>query len=535
MVSIYRFVCASILLLAHCKTTVSCEKCNLTILPKSPICLAQGQEVTLTCAVLSLANTRSWSLLWYHNGLQLTNVTIIHHTNYSITSRFVAKDPGLVTCVLTGPSQNASNASVSIEIRPNPVTSLIATPKFISDEDKFRYVKVSWLRQGFIGEYSVFFQIDLHGCFSMPCVDENIEATCDETKCTALLDTYGNDLSELLFHIVTREGACETTSKVWYYNLTLASCGGLPPKTLFYVPFSPTKLEIETSYRRVTMKWQDILVSLPPTVLVTYNCSQISTIHITQLERPGTRIIHLLGKHIRGYAPYGTCTFCLSVQEYRCGQFSEPLCKTTQLYEEPPSEAPNIACTNDKCPTSYDDQFRNVTVTWKLPAKTHWGGILREIKLRYHVTSSNSTFEEIVVKNTSQNNVTVQHLNKTLDYTINLQVCNRAGCSGFSNPLLVYGIRAEPNSIFSNERYWYIGGSIGGLVIVITVIVISSKVCYKEPRQTSNLETLGEESIPYYTEPSLKGEYGQLDREDCDELYMDNSNHDATQTVPSFE
>ncbi len=66
-------------------------------------------------------------------------------------------------------------------------------------------------------------------------------------------------------------------------------------------------------------------------------------------------------------------------------------------------------------------------------------------------------------------------------------------------------------------------------------IVIFSKVCYKEPRQTNNLETLGEESIPYYTEPSLKGEYGQLDREDCDELYMDNSNHDATQTVPSLE
>ncbi len=346
---------------------------------------------------------------------------------------------------LLAPAQiSPSNASVSIKIRPSPVTSLIATPKFISDEDGFRYVKVSWLRQGFIGEYSVFFQIDLHGCFSMPCVDENIDATCDETKCTALLDTDGNIFSDLSFHIVTREGACEITSKVWYYNLTVSSCGVLPPKTLFYVPFSPTKLEIETSYRRVTIKWQDIVAWLPPTVLVTYNCSQTSTIHTTQLERTGTRIIRLLGKHIRGYAPYETCTFCLSVQEYRCGQFSEPLCKTTQLYEEPPSEAPNIACTNDICPTSYDDQFRNVTVTWKLPAKTHWGGILREIKLRYHVTSSNSTFEEIVVKNISQNNVTVQHLNKTLDYTINLQVCNRAGCSGFSNPLLVYGIRAEP-------------------------------------------------------------------------------------------
>jgi hypothetical protein len=151
------------------------------------------------------------------------------------------------------------------------------------------------------------------------------------------------------------------------------------------------------------------------------------------------------------------------------------------------------------------------------------------------VTSSNSTFEEIVVKNISQNYVAVQRLNQTLDYTINLQVCNRAGCSGFSNPLLVYGIRAEPNSIFSNEWYWYIFGSIGGLAIIITVIVIFSKICYKEPRQTNSLEPLGEESIPDYAEPNLKREYDQLDREDCDELYMDNSSHDATKTVPSLE
>ena len=486
----------------------------------------------LTCIVhpnITSANitisSKNWSLLWYQNEVQLTKATTVHYTNNSVVSTFVPRSSGLFTCAGRGPSQS-SNSSVFIGMRPQPVHTLMATPKFARNKDGVSYVMVSWLRPNVEHEYTLFYKLDLNGCFSMPCEDDFIKVPCNGTKCSAIVETKGNDMSEMSFYIVTRHEACETRSKVWSYNLALASCGDLPPKMLFCIPFPPTKLEIDTSYRKVILRWQDILLWEPPAVLLTYNFPKTSANRTgTKLimSPPEIRTIRLSDKDILGYVPYGECTLCLSIQEYDCGQFSEPLCKTTRLNEEAPSKAPAISCKNDTCPTSYDNHFFNLTVMWELPPEKYWGGILREIRIRYWVNSANSTFDETIVRDaTSNNSATIEQLNKTLDYTIRLQACNKEGCSSYSEPFQVTGIRAKPRySTTTNgsddftmefERFPIIFGAVVAafilLVVMVCLTVKKSRYFFKTVERPQ--ERISEPDIPEYYKVSNRDYYHEL-------------------------
>jgi hypothetical protein len=461
--------------------------------------------------------------VWYRNNEQLTNATTIHYTNNnSVVSTLAAKTSGLFTCVCILEGIQVTNTSVSIEMQPQPVHGLLATPKFISDHYGFFYVMVSWLRQSSEYQYSLFYKVDLSGCFSMPCVDDFIDVSCNDTECTVFMDTDGHILSDISFYIVTRYRGCETRSKVWNYNLTVSSCGVLPPKTLFYIPFPPTKLAIDTSYRRVTMKWRDILTWDAPSVLLTYHCPKSSANRTTKLilKPPEIRTIRLSSEEISGYAPYEKCTFCLSIQDYQCGQFSEPLCLTTRLNEETPSEAPAITCANATCPTSYDNHLRNLTVTWKLPALKNWGGILREIRLRYWVISSNSTFKERVVRNVTRNRATVEQLDATLDYTIRLQACNKEGCSSYSNSLQVYGIRGRQrlsrkinsaSGSFTTEWYFIVFYvAIGITLLAVVVCIIKGKLRPSPEPSDDRQESLSQPSTHEYSDVSDNQNYDEL-------------------------
>ena len=519
-----RYCSALVLLMFVLDVGKSSPTANITIQPEFPVCLERGKSITLVC-VLHLNTSkaaRNLTLLWYHNGLQLTNATTINQSNSTIVSRLEEKIPGVFTCdVRRGDSlPSVANSSVSVGIWPNGMTSLIETPKFTSDEQGFHYIEVSWLNQGSKYKYSLFFTIDSDVCFSIRCPQGEIEPSCTQTHCTARIYTEGFDLSKLCFYIVTRQGVCKAQSKVWKYNITLISCGVLPPQTLLFIPFSPTKLSIETSFRRVILRWENILHWLPPAIL-NYTCSK--TAHTTQLKAKNARVIVLSDKNIRNYAPYEICTFCLSIQEYDCGHFSEPLCKTTRLYEEPPTEAPNITCSTDSCPSTYDNQFRNLTVTWSLPPEKTWGGVLREVKLYYR--SANSTWKEIVITDVlSTKYAILKNLNKTLDYQVYLQACNREGCSGKSNDLLVSRIRLTGQKISKNNDsnsfndVWYIPIA-GGGILVVGLIVFMYVICFKRPRRhpRNSLESLSETGNQY-CEPVKEDKYNDLNGNDYSTL-----------------
>ena len=541
MASVHYYVYMFILVTFRGKLTASLQTHHLMILPRPAICLEQKQNTdTLSCIFplnTSLANLTSpfanWSFRWYLDGQQLENSTINDYSNKSIISRLVPKSPGLFTCVVK--QRNISiNQSVVVGTKPTPVSNLVNTPKFISDKQGFHYVEVSWLNQGSKYGYSLVFTIDSDVCFSIPCPQGEIQPSCTQTHCTARIDPEGFDLSKLCFYIVTQRGMCEAKSKVWKYNITLISCGVLPPQTLLFIPFSPTNLSIETYYRRVTLTWEDILLSIR-TVLLEYTCSKAT--YTSLLSDKNARVIVLSDKDIRNYAPYEICTFCLSIQEYDCGHFSEPLCKTTRLYEEPPTEAPNITCSTDSCPSTYNNQFRNLTVTWSLPPEKTWGGVLREVKLYYR--SANSTWKEIVINDVlSTKYAILKNLNKTLDYQVYLQACNREGCSRKSNDLLVSRIRLTGQKISKNNDnsssfndVWYIPIA-GGGILVIGLIVFMYVICFKRPRRQprKSLESLSETGNQY-CEPLQEDKYNELNGNDYSTLDGVNDSDAQPQTV----
>ena len=517
----WRYHLASIFLL-FCLNAVKSVSFRVAVEPKSPICFKEGENISLTCIVdiskTFFFNNTNWSLKWYHNEEQLGNNLNIHHSNDSITSRLTTRMHGVFTCVFSNGilPETLVNDSISI-IHPQPVTDLLATPKFICGEDDFRYVVATWVKQGFKYSYKLTFKIDLSDGSS--CHEETIEPSCNETTCKASMETWGCDISELYFNIETQDKSCKTTSKTWSYNLTLSSCYALPPKTLYYKPFPVRKLVIESEYRMVTLQWYDNLSYPPPAVTLTYSCSNTRK-RIVKLKQPKIRLLHLYDKDIKGYAPYAKCLFCLSIQEYFCGQFSELLCETKRLIEEPPSEAPIITCNSISCPSTYDHSYRNLTVTWELPPEKSRGGILREIRIRYMITKENSTGKEIILKNLTSKSVVLKGLNKTLDYSIFLQVCNNQGCSGLSKQLQIYGVKEKVKYFRSNSNNssisleYIIGIVVGSIVVVIAAIIliiwILKKCKSSKELSKSGLERIQEPDENDYSNATNDSTYHEL-------------------------
>lgn len=513
MASIDRYVSAVIVLATFLGRYIAF---GLVIIPRSPICLSQKQKTeTLSCTLNeTLANSpANWSFQWYLGGEQLGNTTTINYPNKSITTRLTAKVAGLFTCVLRQPNIT-TNRSVTVGIKPTAVANLVSTPIFTSDEHGYNYVEVSWLNQGAEYAYRFFFAIKFETCPVVPCPKGEIKPACSDTQCRAHVETDGHVFSQLTFYILTRLGMCESRSKLWKYNLSLFSCDALEPNTLPLIPFAPTRLSIQISYRRVTLRWTDIVQWLP-TVLLNYTCSNIR--YTMQLKSINARIISLSDKDIPDYSPYAICTFCVSVQEQPCGHFSEPLCNTTRLSEEPPSEAPSITCSTDTCPSTNDNEFRNFTVTWSLPSEKTWGGILREIKLYYIEIAADSTWCLVLITDVKLKHVVLENLNKTSDYKVYLKACNRQGCSGKSKELLVSRImRPRSKTLKENsdsiniEDIWYV--PVAGVCAVI-VLIAMFVICYKRlsARNQVDLPKLSETGDQYsFVDDEAK--YSDLDR-----------------------
>ena len=530
MASIDRYVSAIIVLATFLGRYTAF---GLVIIPRSPICLSQKQKTeTLSCTLNeTLANSpANWSFQWYLDEEQLDNTTTVNYPNKSITTRLTAKVAGLFTCVLRQPNIT-TNRSVTVGIRPTAVANLVSTPTFTSNEHGDHYVEVSWFNRGAEYTYRLFFTIKLSFCSVVPCPKGEIKPTCSDTQCTAHIETDGHDLGQLTFYILTRHGMCESRSKPWKYNLSLISCYALEPSTLLFIPFAPTRLSIQISYRRVTLRWTDIVKWLP-TVLLNYTCSNIR--YTVQLKTINARIISLSDKDIPDYSPYAICTFCISVQEHDCGNFSEPLCNTTRLYEEPPSEAPSITCSTDTCPSTNDNEFRNFTVTWSLPSEKTWGGILREIKLYYIEIAANSTWCLVLITDVKLKHVVLENLNKTSDYKVYLKACNREGCSGKSNELRVSGIMGprlktlkENSGSINIEDIWYapvVG--VGAVVVLITMLVIGYKRC--SARNQVDLPQLSETGNQY-SFPGDEAKYSVLDRNANEYASIANDDDDDAQ------
>ena len=196
---------------------------------------------------------------------------------------------------------------------------------------------------------------------------------------------------------------------------------------------------------RVTRKYQ-----------VDYKCSKDLTWHtIKPLFQPN---LTLNSNNFQNYRPYDLCRFCVTARASKDGLDSERLCEDIRLHQEPPSSAPNITCPGKKCDTTLYAHGRNVSITWALPPRTDWNGILTEVRLNIYRNGLEKSSDylkniKIPVKNDTTNGHTVLTgllLNHT--YWIEMVACNKEGCSHPGNSYKVAPVKLVTSHTTSEDQ-----------------------------------------------------------------------------------
>lgn len=229
-------------------------------------------------------------------------------------------------------------------------------------------------------------------------------------------------------------------------------------------------------FHQITLTWSDTsLVHYTEIRMyrVRYKCSGDSTWNTTAyLFQPK---LTLNSASFQNYQPYDLCRFCVTATIYQeDGIDSEPLCKDIRLHEEPPNSAPNITCSGNKCQSTRDAHTRNVSITWTLPPRRDWKGVLTEVRILYHngleKSSENSSDYPNIIKIPIRNNTTngktlLTGLSLNQTYSIAMVACNKEGCSHSGKSLTL-----PPLSLSSHVIH---GDSGTGLPTRKTIILVA--------------------------------------------------------------
>ena len=175
--------------------------------------------------------------------------------------------------------------------------------------------------------------------------------------------------------------------------------------------------------------------------MVLYKCSNDSSWRNT--SNLWQKTLTLSSNSFENYRPYDLCRFCVRAEALTDnGAISKPVCTDIRLHQEPPSQAPNltIMCTHDKCqPRTRDANARNVSITWTLPPRRNWNGLLTTIRIFYRSQPENSlqnsspfsnNIIEVPIRNKTANGQAVlTGLSTNRTYWIEIEACNKGGCS----------------------------------------------------------------------------------------------------------
>ena len=183
---------------------------------------------------------------------------------------------------------------------------------------------------------------------------------------------------------------------------------------------------------------------------VRYKCSKDSTWNTTEYLL-GPKLT-LNSNSFQNYMPNDLCRFCVTARAFdKCTLDSEPLCQDIRLHEEPPSSAPNITCPLKDCQFTRDAHARNVSITWTLPPRRDWNGVLTEVRVFYRnglesvlKNFSDDSLNNIRVpirNNTSNGQTLLTGLSPNHTYWIDIVTCNKEGCSP---PGKTFKLRALP-------------------------------------------------------------------------------------------
>ena len=476
--SLVQFLIVNLALLVHLPKLSCDEKSGNYRLQVRPerLCLKPDTKTDTSCWLSFKGNRSStrafenWTLVWYHDGETLSSTAKFDLESRALINRVKVYRSGRYTCI--GRHQSlarvSKNRSMIVETAPAPVKEILGKPIYTADENDHgsHVVQVNWRSGEDSDKYTYQLVYWWHG--EEHNLSQSNDVKCKGSMCRGSFGTDMNDFTNVSFYISSSFAQCEVRSPTWTFYLASFAFTTEPSQVVFTPP-SPNYLYITTRYRRVTLKWQDDMDGLGN---VSYRCSSSSE-KVMELE---ARTVELNDEDIKPYQPYDECTFCVRVQWYVGGRYSYPRCNTTRLSEESPSKAPMITCTGNTCPTSDDGHKRNVTISWRLPPRQSWNGVLTKLKVIYRSTLITSRQMELSVRNLTSNSSVIPGLNSSQSYIVTMQACTKEGCSKDGNNLEILASKGKSTSSSTIIIIVVVVSSIGVVVVAIALFTLVKKI-----------------------------------------------------------
>ena len=180
----------------------------------------------------------------------------------------------------------------------------------------------------------------------------------------------------------------------------------------------------------VQMKWSDVLHYVEQKK-VWYKCQGSTNIHINFIKDD----TFLISKD--KLPAYTYCRFCVSRQRYAGGKFSCDKCNVIRTAEGIPNGTQKLkSCQHGSCPFARFGIFKNVTISWQLPNKLSWNGIISR-QLIFYYEENERMLQNITIRDSNVTEWTLTKLKASRGYHAFMVICTKAGCSGRSNVIRI--------------------------------------------------------------------------------------------------
>lgn len=500
-------------------------KCQVESLPavhvkveESNICTSPGKIANVTCTVTKSLNSssveiKSWHVSWRYDDKVFPS--FVRYRNNSVIVCVLAvyvdwSDERVFNCVATGPD-NGSNTPFNIS-KAIVITSLVPLEepavlgvRFVQEEYS-NLLQVLW-EDTYAANVSYILQYCINGPLDFYEMEQSICPTYDSWYSTCFKskrDIYGISYStrgdqlcmvafeglyftNYTFRVVSEQHGCQNTgSPRSVYTKPFEEFLGNASKTgsadRFVAVLIPSTVHfhhiVAKEPRTVNLKWDS---PERRRFKLRYNCSR-SQLHQT-VTTTSDHVV-LSSRHFLPYNPYDVCEFCISSRIYIGGKYSEPNCNVTRLPEEAPSAGPIIRCSDDRCPFTVKGNYKDVRLSWTLPARGTWNGILTHLKIQ--ATHNDTEHLVITVQNVTQDYVIIT-LRKDWVYTLSMVACTRMGCGGIGNTITMLQSGQQLRSSTRVSSNMITAVWILGFVIVVLALGLAYCIYHQRRSRTVSL------------------------------------------------
>ncbi|XP_028395910.1 uncharacterized protein LOC114519927 [Dendronephthya gigantea] len=484
---------------------------------KREICANKGDSMTISCTLVvhDKTSVNNWTLSWFAEDGEVTkNVTEIWKNSSHLTSYLkldaVWSGEKSFTCVIASrfthddqqPAKAALNSTTVVKVKPRTSCDIIGFRYLEKPLASFSTFEVYWKPMKMLDTTAytlnfcteaAWFDFDLPTPYVCP-VYYSINGSCSYRKknvynvpntkgftCMASVSTTSySSLTRLLMEFVTSrayigckgEGEnCEhRCSKERKFILKRFHALFGQENDVTEVALIPARIEgLSASVaHQVALNWSDSLAIhyvKSREYAVRYKCSRDLTWSNTPYSM--TKKLTLNRDDFQNYRPFDLCRFCVvarTMAQLYGGLESEPVCINVRLSEEPPSSPPNISCLDDLCQFTRDERVQNVSITWTLPPRRDWNGVLTELRISYleKFQDNAANFSDSVIRvpignNSSSGETVLTGLSVGRTYWIEMVVCNKKGCSRPGKRLKISRLPGHPLiTTESNEKRPYI-------------------------------------------------------------------------------